>query len=208
MKRLLFTAEMAIAYLEGRKKQTRRVITASEQHKLAQKYGWKYFTEWPSPYGEPGDRVVLLGSWAVPAEYDDKKPSELPEDVPMWNIYHGNEAPLNYGRKRVGRFVPKFLYHNFPQPRIVWTRNEHIQSISEDDAFAEGINDESGDYNRAEHYMIAGSGIQGGCPAVFCFAGLWDSINGKRYPWEDNPPVRVIRFEQGAKAPGRNNEQH
>jgi hypothetical protein len=29
-----------------------------------------------------------------------------------------------------------------------------------------------------------------------CFEALWDSINGKKYPWSSNPWVWVVSFQR------------
>lgn len=78
--------------------------------------------------------------------------------------------------------------------KITDVRVEKLQEISEEDAFAEGIDEESDDFNEAERYLAGGSPIQGWSPAIYTFIGLWNSIHKKEYRWEDNPWVWVISF--------------
>ena len=62
---------------------------------------------------------------------------------------------------------------------ITESRAERLQDISEEDAKAEGVKccpNAVSDYKH--HFMI-----------------LWDSINGKKYPWDSNPWVWVISFK-------------
>jgi len=98
-------------------------------------------------------------------------------------------------RWRPSIFMPRWVSRITLE--ITNIRVERLQDISEEDAFAEGIDDESEEYNRAEHFQLGGSQIQGGAPAIFTFIGLWDSINAKRgYSWESNPWVWVIEFRR------------
>lgn len=102
------------------------------------------------------------------------------------------ESPCRW---RSSIFMPRYLSRITLE--ITNVRVERLQDISEEDAFAEGIDDESEEYNRAEHFQLGGSQIQGGAPAIFTFIGLWDSINAKRgYSWEANPWVWVVEFER------------
>ena len=74
-------------------------------------------------------------------------------------------------------------------------RVERLQEISENDAFEEGIDDENDSFIEAERYLAGGSSIQGGCPAIYAFIELWDSIS-KKYPWKSNPWVWIIEFKK------------
>ncbi len=60
-------------------------------------------------------------------------------------------------------------------------RVEKLQEITEEDAIAEGV-------------RAYGPNNCSGTSARIAFAELWDSINGKKYPWESNPWVFVYEF--------------
>jgi hypothetical protein len=64
---------------------------------------------------------------------------------------------------------------------ITAVRVERLQDISEADAQAEGITDV--DYSVGVTYKSQ-------------FRNLWNSINGKKYPWESNPWVWVYEFSR------------
>ena len=96
---------------------------------------------------------------------------------------------------------------------ITGVRVERLNSISEEDTGAEGINiDEPCPY---EHRVYGAYGpghdsmcyVEGDCrnPERLCdtdvterFASLWDSINGKRpgCSWENNPWVWAVEFKR------------
>jgi len=75
------------------------------------------------------------------------------------------------GKVRQSIFLPRIFARGLD--RITGIRIERLQDISEEDVRAEGI-----------------------FPAkIPPFRVLWDSINGKDYPWESNPYLWVIEFE-------------
>jgi len=81
---------------------------------------------------------------------------------------------------------------------VVSVRVERLQEISEEDAKAEGVGHGfqlNGGWPDYQH-------IKGGVceltqdTARMSFATLWDSINGKKHPWESNPWVWVVEFRK------------
>jgi hypothetical protein len=75
---------------------------------------------------------------------------------------------------------------------ITGVRVERLQEISEEDAQAEGcLNDVVFEYG----YMTGPIDYRG-LYAVERFEDLWNSINGKKHPWESNPWVWVIEFKR------------
>lgn len=78
---------------------------------------------------------------------------------------------------------------------IVNVRVERLHAISDQDCFSEGVGGEDDEYyNRAEHYSLGGSSVEGGSVEKCAFIGLWCSING-RDSWEANPWVWVVEFK-------------
>ncbi|MGB3988457.1 MAG: hypothetical protein WBK67_02060 [Minisyncoccales bacterium] len=64
---------------------------------------------------------------------------------------------------------------------IIGIRVERLQEITEEDAISEGVD-------------RTNTSIHG--YAKERFEKLWDSINGKKYPWSSNPWVWVIEFKE------------
>lgn len=206
---ILFSTEMVRAILENRKSQTRRIakfeplepglnldfsgLKAGYYCTNAPNSGWVLYSRdgtgtWNQrtkrlfcPYGQPGDRLILLCTWAAPKEYDKVKPSRLPKDVQIWSLFDG-EKPEWAGRLRPGRFMPKWMRSQMPKGEILDIRVERIQDITEGDAEAEGVDP-----------MTVLPGDQD-C-YIGTFALLWQELNFKRgFGWEANPWVWAIRF--------------
>lgn len=78
--------------------------------------------------------------------------------------------------KRPSIFMPRWASRITLE--IVSVRVERLRQMSNEDAQAEGIQ-----VSMDEH-------------SVNLFADLWDSINGKKHPWESNPFVWVIEFRK------------
>lgn len=205
----LFNAPMVCAILEGRKTQTRRVV--KPQPPLGCEYGingakshaicsaldnpstWVPPTpkskdhRLPCPYGQPGDRLVMLTTWATEKQYDGTKPSRLPYNARIWSLWTDDTKPEWCGRLRPGRFLPGRLRHLMPRSEIIDVRVERVQGITEEDAMAEGVD---------------GGGPVGHIPTClemgrhrYQFCHLWDSINFKRgFGWYSNPFVWAITF--------------
>ena len=81
--------------------------------------------------------------------------------------------------------------------RVTDVRVQRLQDISEEDAVAEGIEQ---DPETGGYWGGAGTGVGGATPrytsAIVAFKRLWDSINEKRgYGWDKNPWVAAYTFE-------------
>jgi hypothetical protein len=79
-------------------------------------------------------------------------------------------------------------------------RIERLQDISEEDAIAEGVESRIGFAQMTwyKDYLtkVLNGDFLGFDSAIKSFQSLWDSINGKTYPWESNPWVWVIEFKR------------
>ena len=179
---ILFSTPMVQAILAGRKTQTRRIFKGTTEHKEAynpaylEKYkdsdGWKKIC----PFGQIGDKLWVRETWRpysesrVQIEYKaDGKIIDYP-DRPSFEFYGCGQ---NW---RPSIFMPRWA----SRITLVITdvRVERLQDISEEDAKAEGC-----DYN------------PNFSPCQF-YKKVWNSINGKTYPWESNPWVWVISFKE------------
>lgn len=142
------------------------------------------------PYGQPGDRLRLLSSWATDKRYDGLKPTDLPGDSELgrpvfWTRWDGTEKPAWCGKLRPGRFLPSSLRWMMPIAEITGVRVERLQDISEEDARTEGVT--------AAPFCKAGRPV--GQEHVEAFEDLWRSINGAE-SWDANPWVWVVGFKR------------
>jgi hypothetical protein len=68
---------------------------------------------------------------------------------------------------------------------VTAVRCERLWEITEEDAQKEGCEPENADFTGQD---------RGAYVSAFC--KLWDSINGKKYPWSSNPWVFVYAFKK------------
>jgi hypothetical protein len=198
MKYITFKREMARAYAEGRKKMTRRVLKVRKQGgkmghpeppwqveedgKLyyQDEYGDYHPAEDFCPYGKPGDQLILGTTWAVWAEYDSWKPSDLPIGSQIWSYFDSDEKPEGFGKLRPALFLPNKLRDRMPRETLRIVRVERVQDITVEDIIKEGLVS----YLR-EHDAC--------CDLRDKWIKLWDSINaGRGYSWDSNPWVWVL----------------
>lgn len=103
-----------------------------------------------SPYGDPAwkignesgpaDRLRMLTTWAVRDEFDHLKPTCVNFGATrFWHAGLSECKPKWAGRLRPGRFLPLAQRSLMPLLEVKAIRAERIQSITEDDARAEGI---------------------------------------------------------------------
>ncbi|HMO85721.1 MAG TPA: hypothetical protein PKC18_12475, partial [Lacipirellulaceae bacterium] len=168
---ILFSSAMVRAILDGHKKQTRRVINPGKYLSCLdpeddQEQLLKY-----CPYGQTGDRLWVRETWS-----DGPNPWGKPV------VYRADVTPEMYATYE-DCDIPRYWKSPIYMPRwasritleIVGVRVERLQSISQDDAIAEGV------------FMLAYKSH------VDSFAATWDEINAKRgHSWESNPLVWAI----------------
>lgn len=209
---ILFSGAMVRAILEGRKTQARRVV---KNPPAAQFCGLKSSLGYPAsegstwagfgnpsdpmyvrcPYGQPGDRLWVKESfWGCDLPGYGDQPCVVYDDEWTGKDYHPAEA--RPWARRFGR-IPSI---HMPRDacrlvlEVTGVRVERLQSISEDDALAEGIDTEGDDYLNGEGWKAAGSAIS---PERYAFASLWRRINGDA-SWDANPWVWVVEFRKVA----------
>lgn len=207
-KPILFNADMVKAILAGRKTQTRRVVNPQPEgeprpisewsrgisaacgeyepsgkdisehcKKLSgsifpfRSEGCRGLSSPRCPYGKPGDTLWVRETfYAVPSG-------------PKGFVYKADGTqPDNFHYWRPSIHMPREAARLFLKVKDV--RVERLHDITENDAWKEGCVSLA-DKNGA--VVIAAKGK---------FHALWESINGKKYPWESNPWVWVITFER------------
>lgn len=209
---ILFSAPMVRAILDGKKTQTRRIVKwpawVSEKHKillaamrpatgLAEYDDGRPVRRFPCPYGVPGDLLWVRETHAQFAVGEG-----MDRAVPQCVAYRAtcaDDGSFDYvnGRGEVmGLKITKWT-PAIHMPRwasrlaleVVNERVERLRAISLDDIRAEGI-------DCPEHDG------PGGCQASECWylrnewRATWDSINGKRAPFDSNPYVWVVEFKR------------
>jgi hypothetical protein len=204
---IIFSGPMVRAILDGRKTQTRRLVTvpwrggrrvlpyepyyAEKDGRLlwCDEYGDYHAMEPACPYGGPGDRLwVRETAYISPPHWTCAEASTHrdSEGAPRVVSYcaglgpHGHVAAAEYGIRRTPSIhMPRWASRVTLE--ITGVRCERLQDICREDAMAEGWPGE-------------------GDPVAW-FSGLWDTINGERAPWKSDPWVWVVSFARVEKAP-------
>jgi hypothetical protein len=190
-KPILFREPMVRAIIEGRKTQTRRVVKLPDdilpERTFVDPGNVPIFGPGPyvkafhmvegeelmyprirCPYGYPGDRLWVRETWCQ----DDS--GNICFRADDWT-----DCPSETGKWRPSIYLPREFSRLTLE--IAEVRVERVQDISPDDCVAESVtvygSTDSGDLRQA-------------------YAELWDSINGKTYPWASNPWVWAIHFSR------------
>lgn len=219
-KPILFSTPMGQALLEGRKTQTRRIFKVKDPvgkfHQIDHPDEeiirfddgtWNYRSvgglsgPYPCPFGAIGDVLWVRESFIAgqKMENDDFLYDEGGDpidhiwykadgDLNAW--FNGDETTENVPWKP-SIHMPKAACRLFLQ--ITDIRVERLQSISEEDAKAEGI-EPNGEQSGDEwfHYMRDFDDFPAFSPQESFFS-LWEKINGKE-SLDANPYVWVISF--------------
>lgn len=192
-KPILFSGEMVRAILEGRKTQTRRVITPQPSAKLYRymsRNEWyeadgdepKYHTLRKCPYGNICDLLWVRETWAQLCEADELtgkcdvayRADDWPEDEPGPDYLKRTWRPSIFMPRWASRLTLEVTHVGV----------ERVRDITDDSAIEEGVS-------------RANTSIPG--YASTRFAKLWDSINAKRgFSWSSNPWVWVVSFRLAA----------
>ncbi|WP_313439410.1 hypothetical protein [Atlantibacter hermannii] len=218
---MIFNGEMVRAILDGRKTQTRRII--SERHlnliDLGSQIGecyplecgidhensQSYYRE-HCQFGKPGDRIWVRETYQGPlfdyehmeAYLEDNSKFEKPD----FCVYRadGKPAPEFYDADdnlhccwRPSIHMPRWASRITLE--ITGVRVERLNGISETDAKAEGIDMEALFDSQDCYDCIADHNMTGRPTATGSFKYLWESIYGAE-SWQANPWVWVIEFKR------------
>jgi hypothetical protein len=196
---ILMSGPMVRGILDGRKLQTRRLIKPQPQQEGGRLYwiGERFTYDITpgtdidrSPYGVPGDRL-----WVKETFF----PVHKWKHAPLFAAVKGEiicRADYDYRESRgsvIGChkwtpsiFMPRRLSRILLEVTAV--RVERLNSITEQDALAEGCAIDAGHV-----FKVAGAEHFGHRTAVGCYQTLWTIINGPG-SWAINPWVWVIEF--------------
>jgi hypothetical protein len=202
---IIFTGPLALAALEGRKTQFRRVAKPQPEWRGN---GWTAPGTkdmlWADgdviPFGEgphrhpPGTRLWVKEKWAAHWMYDNVPPSKARSTLPDDNRWyladpedspgtHGCPAKGYTGRWRSALYMPRWASRLTIE--IMSVRLERLQSITESDVCAElGLSPITRDVK------------------LPIFRGLWDVMN-KKHLWESNPWVFRYEFRKDQTDDGK-----
>lgn len=216
---ILFSAQMVRAILEGRKSMTRRVVKLNLSGRI-QSAGLQFHPEDRlavngCPYGVPGDHLWVKETHSVVySGFADGKVNDI--------RYKADDPDYPYGWTP-SIFMPRWASRITLE--ITDVRVERLQEITEEDAINEGLHVQMGEglgrgpgfkWNGPGYHDYVSRGSWGPTyhvlhgetcccdegqrlhltPAKCAFRILWQSINGKKYPWDSNPWVWVLSFSR------------
>jgi hypothetical protein len=216
---ILFSGPMVRAILAGRKTQTRRVVKPQPRRDGDGPLMWRtspysavgsFEGRVPDevlaqcPYGASGDRLWVRETWALLGD-DDGSPITLDglqcSAGEAWRLYRADTQPTKYGLDLLpggahfdGRWRPSIHMPRWASRlslEVLSVRVERLQEISEEDAKAEGVQPIA--IEVAHLGEVCGGGA---LTAREQFGALWDTINGDRAPWADNPWVWRVEFRR------------
>ena len=227
---IIFSAPMVRALLEGRKSQTRRLVKPQPECVdgatwRADGLSWAPCRDELSrgildqigpaircPHGATGDRLWTKETWAPADRWADGFEREDPTcvryradgaairfegDVPIpLDAYAWSEPPAWRSPIYMPRWASRITLE------IVDVRVERLQSITDEDAMAEGISPGDGAWHDGPDgkYFADKCGwyidhVRHNAPS-HAFRALWDSLHGKRAPWSSSPWVWVLTFKR------------
>ena len=215
----MFTGEMVLAILEGRKTQTRRVVNPQPflERDLLEPFNPKAFL---FAIKQDVGTTRMLGRQNYVREispYQPKMKLWVREKFKLWD-YDFETVNVQYDAgddderdKYVNGFTtatkPKSLFkkkldgNKAWHPSIFMPRWASRITLEITEVRAERLNNISPfdalaeGINPKDHGMHS-SKCNGLMPEVCCFRNLWDSINSKKHPWSSNPWVWVISFKR------------
>ena len=199
---ILFQGDMVRAILSGSKTQTRRIVKGMALDWLQPGVFTPEFVAAPEndmcPYGKPGDRLWVRETWMPDAPRNGEWPdtefygcgmsplSLIPECYRHpWHVMH---RATYEGCDLVG-WKPSIHMPRWASRitlEITEVRVERLNSISEVDAIAEGVN------VHPDHHGKSRSSIYS---PVQAYRDLWERINGSG-SWEANPWVWCVSFRR------------
>ncbi len=208
---LMFKADMILAYLEGRKNQTRRVkglqlinenpddwqLIFKPTHEGVRfvSFGHKstqQVVHLNMPYGGINDTLYFKETykmWEEP-EFGEDFINYRADDAKVSPSWWTNEDWLKihagwFEKWNSSMFMPR-RFSRFREVPIVDVRAERLQDITWEDAWYEGIV-RTADLSTSSHIYK---------DPTREYLSLWDSINGRTLPASKNPWVWVYEFQK------------
>lgn len=220
---ILFSGPMVRAILEGRKTVTRRVVKEELPAKtdatkrspygfyrdrdtgLFKVLGSVQFVRQTNervanrglkaPY-EVGDRLWVRETWQPHPEAGVRFPEgSIPADAVVYAADLTKEEYNDSKPWKPSIYMPRAASRITLE--VVGVRAERLKEITNEDALKEGI--ESDDYLERIEFQEIAAPVEG-LPTTYLtprteFKRIWDSINGKKHPWDSNPWVWRVEFK-------------
>ncbi|MFY9288977.1 MAG: hypothetical protein WAO98_10810 [Alphaproteobacteria bacterium] len=215
---ILFSGPMVRAILDGRKTQTRRAIkryniygpnppggiwdwrdTNKNNMWIGAHGGDLKFKDTSAarfcPYGKSGDKLWVRETWADPNDQVVIYRANWREDAMLRGL---DNIPLTDQdiKWRPSIHMPRWASRI--KLEISSIRVERLQEISEDDAFAEGVQlpvCKNDDGTTSRLIPVTRKYVPKTHTAKEFYASLWEEINGKG-AWAQNPWVWVVEFRR------------
>ncbi len=193
---ILFSSPMVRALLDGRKTQTRRVITKKAAHNALAIFGADFLLL-PGNVDligyAPGDRLWVREGFSGPYGCRNLPPRDWPNAGPIWHWADGNPEHGDWTRPKPSIHMPRWA------SRLTLTvtnvRVQRLQEISDPDAAAEGVEQRTVtklDGSDPQNWWFGHE--NGRATAKSAFRDLWDSLNADRAPWLSNRWVCAVSF--------------
>lgn len=137
-----------------------------------------------SPY-QPGDLLWVKETWGTKVRYGSYKPSLIPTDAKIYYRTDGEgQSGLNQWRPSI--FMPKWVARIFLT--VTEVRAERLNTISEEDVYAEGIKPPDW-LSNIDSWRIPEQVMRE------IFSEHWEKLNKPAVSWEANPWVWVVQFK-------------
>ena len=184
MKGLTFSQPMMLAWLEGRKSVTRRLMNPQPEIRNGFVYGLnvggseeffrREYHHFIKPRYRPGETVYIKETWAH--WFDHNKSGKV--------FYKADGQDFTTGEKMLGwkwrspRFMPEWASRS--HALILSARPERIQEITEEEADKEGFGGDFPHKVMPEMFDVDDSGLS----IPECFARLWETLHKRS--WTEN----------------------
>jgi hypothetical protein len=170
---IIFSGPMVRAILDGTKTQMRRVVSRG-------------FPADFSLHGVPGDRLnVKDATWI----WCRKVPNGF---MPHWASRITLEI-TNVRVQRLQEITAEDALEEGVMQSPTWDSDTHKAFQKQMDGLP-FTDEQVAAMSETEHHAAVEQTWKN--YAVSGFAALWDSINGKKYPWDSNPCVRALTFKR------------
>ncbi len=156
------------------------------------------------PYGGVGDTLWFKETWKMWEREDDERDflhyraDDGKVDPTWWSEEDWRGPDPKWHRKngfekwQSSMLMPK-MCSRFVDIEILNVRVERLQSITREDAKAEGVS-HIWEWNKDKDPKYYERGLLN--PYVANYSVLWDEINGESLPWDKNPWVWVYSFQK------------
>ena len=199
---ILFSGPMAKAILDGRKSQTRRLVKGCVEEAGAYSTAvWEHGKMPRCPYGTAGERLWVREAWRGSWDGDlsisvNYRADDTVRDFYVDALPESSVRPCSLEWKwRPSIYMPRWASRILLE--ITGVRVERLQDISEEDCWAEGIEEVDGAFDSLIPDMARRIGMSHE-DAKPTFACLWESINGNG-SWNLNPWVWCVSFRRIGK---------